>query len=127
MKKTILCLTLAVVFCAGSANGQGISATLDESDPIVASTIVLTTAYFMQRWEAFCQRLHPATVPAIRSAHDDWMVRHEALYVKAGDIFTALLSTSERRQLMARWKEENAEIESRLAAATRQESLNWCT
>lgn len=119
-------LALSLLLAPGASNSQGISATLDERDPIVASTVLLTTAYFTQRWEAFCQRMHPETVTPIRTARAEWMARHETLHAKAGDIFTALLTTQQRRQMMANWKAENELLESRLAGATRQESRNWC-
>ena len=126
MKNSAKCLALGVLLATSSSFGQGISATLNESDPVVAATIVLSTAYVLERLEALCQRLHPATVPALKTAHDAWMARHDAVYNKAGDIFTSVLSTQQRSQLFADWKSQSDQIEEMLGSATRQESREWC-
>ena len=126
MKNSAKCLALGVLLASSSSFGQGISATLDESDPIVAATIVLSTAYVLERLENLCQRLHPATVPAIKTARESWLARHEALYNKAGDIFTAVLSTQQRSQQLSNWTTQSDQIGESLGAATRQESRSWC-
>ena len=118
-----LLLLASFLFVAGQAAAQP---ALDESDPLIASVIVYSASYSIERWEEYCASEFPSTADAVKAARETWMGRHLDLLTKAGNILKSKLSHEERVQIGVQTQLTNDEIEEKLNAAPMGARKDWC-
>ena len=118
-----LLLTTSFLFLAGQAVAQPV---LDESDPLIASVIVHSASYSIERWEAYCASEFPSTANAVKAARETWMESHFGLLTKAENILKSQLSHDERVQIAVQARLTNDEIEKKLNAAPMGSRKDWC-
>ena len=118
-----LVLIASFLFAAGQAAAQP---ALDESDPLIASVIVHSASYTIERWEEYCSSEFPSTADAVKAARESWMGRHLELLTKAGNILKSQLSHEERVQIGVQAQLTNDEIEEKLNAAPMGVRKDWC-
>lgn len=115
---TIACLVMASLVAAQPVP--------DESDPLIASVIVYSTAYSIERWESYCAKESPVSAPAIASAREEWLMAHATLLEQATTILMSNYSKDERLQIAVQARLTNDELESKLSAAPLASRRQWC-
>ncbi|MDJ0792662.1 MAG: hypothetical protein QNI98_00355 [Woeseiaceae bacterium] len=118
-----LLLIASFLLLAGQAVAQPV---LDESDPLIASVIVYSASYSIERWEGYCASEFPSTAGAVKAARETWMDRHLDLLTKAGNILKSQLSHDERVQIGVQARLTNDELEKKLNAAPMGSRKDWC-
>ena len=118
-----LILITSFLFVAGQAAAQPV---LDESDPLIASVIVYSASYSIERWEEYCASEFPSTADAVKAARKSWMDKHLELLTKAGNILKSQLSHEERVQIGVQTQLTNDELEKKLNAAPMGARKDWC-
>ena len=98
----------------------------DESDPLIASVIVYSTSYSIERWEKYCATESPVSEAAIASAREEWMESHSTLLGQAATILQSNYSRDERLQIAVQARLTNDELESQLSAAPVASRRQWC-
>ena len=98
----------------------------DESDPLIASVIVYSTAYSIERWEQYCASESPVSAPAIASAREEWLTAHATLLEQAATLLQSNYSRDERLQIAVQARLTNDELESKLSAAAVGSRRQWC-
>ena len=120
----IIIATVVLAHCVSSAQ---ISGQMDERDPIVAASMVLSSAYALERFEEFCQDRHPRTATLVSEAREQWMAQHQELIEKAELVYEELLSFEQRTSLRSRRQAENDRIVAAVSEALPAESFEFCT
>lgn len=120
-------LILVLVLLAQSVATAQISGQMDERDPVVAASMVLSAARALEQFEEFCQSRHPRTAALVTEARGQWMAQHQALYEKAQLVIEELLTFEQRSSLRSRQRADNERIISAVSEAAPAESLQWCS
>ncbi|GAB5500060.1 MAG: hypothetical protein PsegKO_23710 [Pseudohongiellaceae bacterium] len=120
-------LILTVALLSSAMSNAQISGQMDERDPIVAASVVLSSALALEQFEEFCRSRHPRTAALVSDARQQWMDQHQALYLKAQMIYEELLSFEQRSSLRARQQAEHERIVAAVSEAPGAESFEFCS
>lgn len=115
--------------CASPKETQKImttSADKEELDPVLASIKIASTAYMLEKMEAWCAAKAPSTISAVKQTRRVWRQRHEAIGVKAAHILQTRLPYDERLNIATRFKLTQDEIIAKLEDASPSEHQQWC-
>jgi hypothetical protein len=116
-------MLLILVFTAFAVTAQPAP---DESNPLIASVIVYSQAYSIERWQSYCSKENPESEQAISAARTKWLEQHAALYGKAAQILQSQYTKEQRVNIAVQAKLTNNELEAKLASASPQERKQWC-
>lgn len=124
MLRKILVVLAVLIPVVGSAQ---IAGQMDERDPIVAASMVFSSAYALERFEGFCESRHPRTATLVSEARQQWMAEHQELYDQALRVYKELLTAQQINALRSRRQAENDRVVDMINAATPAESFQFCS
>lgn len=121
-KLVLISMLLVPVTATAQISGQ-----MDERDPVIAASMVLSSAYALERFESFCESRHPRTASLVSEARQQWMTEHQALYDQALRVYEELLTVEQRNSLRARRQAENDRVVAMVSEATPAQSFEFCS
>ena len=98
----------------------------DESNPIIASVIVMSQAYAIERLVGYCDKNYPSYTFGNKTAQDKWLASHDNIYKKAGKIIISQMPKEQRKAMFRNFKLTNNEIEKKLDVASAIGKESWC-